>query len=83
MRCPNCSVDDDRVIDSRSIDAGGAILIPENLLDPATLTQQITSVLTQERGAVRMGAAALSAGRPDAGERLAGLVEALAAKETA
>ena len=25
MRCPNCSVDDDLVIDSRSIDAGGAI----------------------------------------------------------
>jgi len=65
------------------VDAGGAILIPEHLLDATTLTQQIISVLTQDRGAVRMAAAALSAGRPDAAERLAGLVEALAAKETA
>ena len=65
------------------VDAGGAILIPENLLDPASLTQQMTTVLTNETGAVRMAAAALSAGKPDAADRLAGLVEALTAEERA
>lgn len=59
------------------VEAGGAILIPESVLDPAALSAQIATVLEQPEGAMRMAHAALSCGRPDAAERLAEIVEAL------
>lgn len=60
------------------VEAGAAILIPENRLDAASLTEQITTVLADERAAVKMSHAALAAGIPDAAERLAALVEEMA-----
>ncbi|WP_037308026.1 UDP-N-acetylglucosamine--N-acetylmuramyl-(pentapeptide) pyrophosphoryl-undecaprenol N-acetylglucosamine transferase [Ruegeria halocynthiae] len=65
------------------VQAGGAIMIPENVLDVAALAQQITSVLTNPQAAQKMAHAALSTGAPDATERLVHLVEQLAQKETA
>ena len=65
------------------VEAGAAILIPENLLDAETLAAQITAVLTHPDAAARMAQAALSVGAPDATERLVALVEDLATKETA
>jgi len=65
------------------VDAGAAILIPENQLDPASLTAQIASILGNPEAALHMSQAALSAGAPDATDRLVALVEALAKKETA
>ncbi|MYM55712.1 UDP-N-acetylglucosamine--N-acetylmuramyl-(pentapeptide) pyrophosphoryl-undecaprenol N-acetylglucosamine transferase [Thalassovita mangrovi] len=62
------------------VDAGGAILIPENRLDVPTLAEQITTVLTNPRGASMMAQAALSRGKPEAAQELAGMVEALAQK---
>ncbi len=62
------------------VDAGGAILIPENRLDVPTLTEQIATVLSNPRGASMMAQAALSRGKPDAAQELSAMVEALAEK---
>ncbi|MGB0960198.1 MAG: undecaprenyldiphospho-muramoylpentapeptide beta-N-acetylglucosaminyltransferase [Halocynthiibacter sp.] len=59
------------------IKAGGAVLIPEALLDADSLKAQIEMILTQPEGAGAMAEAALSCGRPDASETLAGMVEYL------
>ncbi|MCV6595242.1 MAG: UDP-N-acetylglucosamine--N-acetylmuramyl-(pentapeptide) pyrophosphoryl-undecaprenol N-acetylglucosamine transferase, partial [Silicimonas sp.] len=64
------------------VQAGAAILIPENRLDSDTLSEHITTVLTNDAAAVHMAHAALGAGIPDAAQRLAALVEELAGKET-
>jgi UDP-N-acetylglucosamine--N-acetylmuramyl-(pentapeptide) pyrophosphoryl-undecaprenol N-acetylglucosamine transferase len=60
------------------VDAGAAILIPESLLDAASLSQQIATVLTNPGGATQMSLAALTVAVPDATERLAALIESLA-----
>lgn len=59
------------------VEAGAAIRIPEKRLDPATLAEQITSILDNPRAALQMADAALKHARPDATERLAEMVEAL------
>ncbi len=64
------------------VQAGAAIMIPENALDVSALTAQITAVLTNPEAAQKMAHAALSVGAPDATERLTALVEELAQKET-
>ncbi len=63
------------------VGAGGAILIPERALDVASLSAQITTILTNPAAAQKMSAAALSAGVPDATDRLVALVEQLAQKD--
>ncbi|NNL17709.1 MAG: UDP-N-acetylglucosamine--N-acetylmuramyl-(pentapeptide) pyrophosphoryl-undecaprenol N-acetylglucosamine transferase [Boseongicola sp.] len=60
------------------VDAGGALLIPESALEPAALTKHIHAILTEPDRAKKMAANALSAGKPDATERLTALVEQLA-----
>ena len=65
------------------VQAGGAIMIPEKALDVPSLTEQMTTVLTNPEAAQKMAHAALSTGAPDATERLVALVEQLAQKETA
>ncbi|WP_278921039.1 MULTISPECIES: UDP-N-acetylglucosamine--N-acetylmuramyl-(pentapeptide) pyrophosphoryl-undecaprenol N-acetylglucosamine transferase [Pseudophaeobacter] len=60
------------------VDAGGAILIPESALDVASLSAQISAVLSNPEAAQQMSRAALSAGVPDATQRLVALVEQLA-----
>lgn len=64
--------------------AGGAILIPESRLDPATLAGHVAAILENPKAATRMAHAALAHGVPDATLRLVQMVEALAqnAKET-
>ncbi len=62
-------------------EAGGAIVIPESLLTEATLTENMTTILSNAAGAAQMAAAALSAGKPDATETLVALVEELAKKD--
>lgn len=59
------------------VDAGAAILIPEDALTPKTLSAQIALILDNPRGAVQMAASALAFGRPDATARLTDLVEDL------
>lgn len=60
------------------VDAEAAILIPEKMLDAASLSGHIAAVLGQPQAAERMARNALVQGRPDATERLAALVEDLA-----
>jgi len=62
--------------------ADAAILIPESMLDPATLTAHIAAVFEDGRAAIGMANAALGTGRPDATDRLAAIVEALAEGRT-
>lgn len=63
------------------VEAGGATLIPENLLDVEALCSQITLILSNPDGAVQMANAALSAGKPEATAHLVALVEQLASKD--
>lgn len=60
------------------VQAGGAILMAENALDPATLSAQMATILGQPALAESMARSALAQGRPDATERLVALVEELA-----
>lgn len=61
------------------VEAGGAIRIPEHALTPDSLRAAVALVLGDPDGAARMARAATAAGLPDAAERLAALVEAVAA----
>lgn len=60
------------------VDAQAAILIPENQLDAASLSAQMTAVLQDPAAALQMARAALAQGRPDATDRLVAMVLALA-----
>lgn len=59
-------------------DAGAAIVIPENLFEVDALSEQIATVLSNSEGALSMALAAVSAGIPDATDRLVAMVETLA-----
>lgn len=63
------------------VDAGAAILIPENRLDAATLSAQIATVLGNPGAAAQMARNAFSQGKPDATDALVALVEGLVGKE--
>ena len=60
------------------VDAGAAVLIPEDRLDAPTLSTQIAAVLDDPQAAEQMARKAQAQGRPDATERLVALVESLA-----
>jgi UDP-N-acetylglucosamine--N-acetylmuramyl-(pentapeptide) pyrophosphoryl-undecaprenol N-acetylglucosamine transferase len=61
-------------------DAGGAFMIREEELTAEGLAATIEAILTDPEGAGAMAQACRAAGRPDATEHLAALVEDLAAK---
>lgn len=63
------------------VDAGAAVLIPEKLLDAASLSAQMAAVLGNPAAARQMAANALAQSRPDATERLVALVEELAGEK--
>lgn len=58
--------------------AGAAIVIPESALDANVLSSQIHAILHESEKAQKMAEAAVRAGKPNAAEELADLVEALA-----
>ena len=62
------------------VEAGAAIMVPESKASVQSLAEQIHSVLDNPDAAMQMALAALSAGRPEAAETLAALVEELANK---
>lgn len=62
------------------VEAQAAVLIPESRLETATLSEQISAIMTQSRAAVQMSHAALAVGMPDATTRLAAVVEELAGR---
>ncbi len=59
------------------VEAEAAILIPEKKLAPEALAGEITRIHTDPGAAATMAQNALTAGRPDATQRLANMVEAL------
>jgi len=56
-------------------DAGGAVLVPDGELDGARLVVEVDALLAEPDRLEHMAAAAAAAGRRDAGERVADLVE--------
>ncbi|MCK8483892.1 undecaprenyldiphospho-muramoylpentapeptide beta-N-acetylglucosaminyltransferase [Aliiroseovarius sp. S2029] len=73
------ATDDHQTANARGlVEAGAAILIPESRLDVETLSEQITTVLDNPEGAMRMSRAAQGQARPDATVALVELVEHLA-----
>ena len=75
------ATEDHQVANARSlVDAEAAILIPESALAPATLSAQITAVLSDPAAAERMAENAREQGIPDATDRLVALVEELTGK---
>lgn len=60
------------------VNAQAAIMIPESALTAETLSQHINTVFSNPKAAVKMAHGALSAGRPDATERLVEMVLSLA-----
>ncbi len=59
-----------------------AVVYPESQFTPEALRESLLSILTNPKAASAMSLAALSAGRADATEHLAALVESLARKES-
>jgi UDP-N-acetylglucosamine--N-acetylmuramyl-(pentapeptide) pyrophosphoryl-undecaprenol N-acetylglucosamine transferase len=59
------------------VEAEAAILIPEKRLAPEALSGEITRILTNPDAATVMARNALGAGRPDAADRLAEMVDRL------
>jgi len=61
------------------VEAGAAVLVPEEDLSPAVLAEEIERILGDSGAAAAMARSALAKGRPDAADRLAALVEEVAA----
>lgn len=75
------ATDDHQTANARGlVDAGAAVLIPENLLDEGVLADHMAAILGQPKAAELMARNALGQGRPDATDRLVDLVETLTAK---
>ena len=55
-------------------ESGAAVLLPESVLDAASLARDMRDILSDSARATRMAAAALELARPDAAQRLADLV---------
>ncbi|MDQ7069137.1 MAG: undecaprenyldiphospho-muramoylpentapeptide beta-N-acetylglucosaminyltransferase [Rhodobacterales bacterium] len=62
------------------VEAGAAILIPENQFEVDALSAQIVAVLGNPQGAEHMARAALGVAKPEATNALVAMVEALAAE---
>lgn len=77
------ATEDHQTANARGLtDAGAAILVPESQLEVGTLAEQIATIINNPSGAAQMAGAAVGQGIPDATERLAGLVTALAQPNT-
>ena len=73
------AIRDEQTANARQlVEAGGAVIMTEAEFDVAPLTQKLTELLSDEKGALRMSQAATACGVPDATERLVKLVENLA-----
>lgn len=72
------AMDDHQTANARGLaEAGATVVITESQLDVETLAGHVARILTDGPAALKMAQAALSVARPDATERLAGLVEEL------
>ena len=75
------ATDDHQAANARGlVEAGGAFMVREADLTPERLAGTLAAILSDPEGATAMAAASRDAGRPDATEHLAALVERLAEK---
>lgn len=75
------AIRDEQTANARGlVDAGAAIMMPEDTVNPESMTAQIEMILSNPHGALQMANGALSVGKPEAAEALAGMVESLAEK---
>ncbi len=58
-----------------TVDANGAVIVPDDQLTPEVLAETVIDLLTDEPGLQRMGQAAAQVGRADAAEVLVDLIE--------
>ncbi|CAA9423498.1 MAG: UDP-N-acetylglucosamine--N-acetylmuramyl-(pentapeptide) pyrophosphoryl-undecaprenol N-acetylglucosamine transferase [uncultured Rubellimicrobium sp.] len=73
------AAEDHQTANARGLEtAGAAEVVPEARLTPEALSARIAGILGDPARALAMSRAALAHGKPDAAERLAGLVDALA-----
>ncbi len=73
------AIRDEQTANARGlVEAGAAIMVQEGAATPEALSEQIELVLSNPQGALQMANAALSVGKPEAAETLAGMVEGLA-----
>ncbi|MDR3509322.1 MAG: undecaprenyldiphospho-muramoylpentapeptide beta-N-acetylglucosaminyltransferase [Caulobacteraceae bacterium] len=73
------ALDDDQGQNARLLaEAGGAEVAPEDVLTVEVMAKALETLLTNPARLERMAAASRSVGRPDAAERLADVVEAIA-----
>ncbi len=73
------ATDDHQTANARALaDAGGTWLVPEPEFTPADLAARLSALLEDPRPLAGLAAGAHSFGRPDAGDRLADLVQRLA-----
>jgi UDP-N-acetylglucosamine--N-acetylmuramyl-(pentapeptide) pyrophosphoryl-undecaprenol N-acetylglucosamine transferase len=73
------AAEDHQTANARGLEAAGAAeVVPEERLTPEALSARILGILGDATRALAMSRAALGSGRPDAADRLAGLVERLA-----
>lgn len=63
------------------VDAGAAIRIPESQLNIESMSEQILTILSNERGSIQMANAALTVAKPEAAQELGALIEQLAGME--
>jgi UDP-N-acetylglucosamine--N-acetylmuramyl-(pentapeptide) pyrophosphoryl-undecaprenol N-acetylglucosamine transferase len=76
------AIRDEQTANARGlVQADAAILMPESHFHVETLAEHVTSILSNPQAAEHMARAALSVGKPDAAEDLAGMVEYLATKK--
>lgn len=75
------AIRDEQTANARGlVEAGAAIMMPEDTVNPESMTAQIEMILSNPHGALQMANGALSVGKPEAAEALAGMVESLAEK---
>jgi len=74
------ATDDHQTANARALDeVGAAWLVPQDAFRPETLAARLEALLNAPAQLAERAAAARSLGRPDAAERLADLVESVAA----
>ncbi len=72
------AIDDHQMANAQAIDSGGgAWLIPEGMFDAAKLTERLAALIAMPETLMSAAMAAAAAGRSDAAERLASVVERL------
>ena len=76
------AIRDEQTANARQlVEAGAAALMSEAEFDVASLTETLSTLLSDSAGMLKMSQAAFACGVPDATDRLVALVESLAQRD--